>query len=870
MDNVDNEEKQIKNELLKTYNHASNYFINNQKEIKNIINFFSNISEYFNSISNKAFYQNDFQNISSNFNNIFNDIIKEHISLIKKFKAFSENIKLRILEPLLSYEKKYEKEINNSLNILKEIVDKLSQQSNNQIYQDKYKNLNISIGIFEKEKNEFLLNIFDLYLKLSKDELNNSLNNNNQIINKINDLKKSISKETFNLLDNNLILDIKSKSNVNQDLIKNNNNDIKMSILNKNNYNDFEILNIGEINYEKKFQNFFLLLKSQTNIDKNILNDINEAFQKNKFNFEFYTLFLKTLKRFLSKNKNSENDAFNSLFIIKSFSNLVCLTNIMNNIIETIKEYLIIKENSNAILIFEAIVKYGENCVYNDTFMCSILNKNRIFQNILIWKNAIFNTIFSQINKAIIEYDQNKDIADKINNYENKNLIEISGMNNYIYNYNSFSENKKKYINHKLIHEILFNTVKVYLNHFGNFNFILDNPSDINEIIFNDLHIDNEEMINYIIKYYSVAIHSRKKDKDENKNKRTKEKIKLIKAHKVDIIKQKYICDYGSNDSKYLILKYASKYLTSKENLNLLRLNKNLASLNPILYKNILTPRKNISISINKRLQIWKALLKYKTYSSVFNYKQLISEINKKEAIESNQSLMEQIMKDLKRTQCKNKESLGPIFNILRCLAYSNDNVNYYQGLNLICLFLYELTNNEEETFTLINNLHCFTPFGDIIENKFQKINLYCDIIEKLIYLFLPRISSLFQENQIKVIYFINSYLFTLFTNVYASLPESNMKFMFYVWDNFLTKGWNSIFEIILTIFKCLEKKLLELNPDDVLGYLGNVMWKNEIFYDEHFEEFLDMKKKFKIDLGLINLITEEIILENNIMTKKK
>ena len=238
MDNVDNEEKQIKNELLKTYNHASNYFINNQKEIKNIINFFSNISEYFNSISNKAFYQNDFQNISSNFNNIFNDIIKEHISLIKKFKAFSENIKLRILEPLLSYEKKYEKEINNSLNILKEIVDKLSQQSNNQIYQDKYKNLNISIGIFEKEKNEFLLNIFDLYLKLSKDEFNNSLNNNNQIINKINDLKKSISKETFNLLDNNLILDIKSKSNSNQDLIKNN-NDIKMSISNKNNYNDF-------------------------------------------------------------------------------------------------------------------------------------------------------------------------------------------------------------------------------------------------------------------------------------------------------------------------------------------------------------------------------------------------------------------------------------------------------------------------------------------------------------------------------------------------------------------------------------------------------------------------------------------------------
>ena len=205
-------------------------------------------------------------------------------------------------------------------------------------------------------------------------------------------------------------------------------------------------------------------------------------------------------------------------------------------------------------------------------------------------------------------------------------------------------------------------------------------------------------------------------------------------------------------------------------------------------------------------------------------------------------------MKDLKRTHCKNKESLGPIFNILRCLAYSNDNVNYYQGLNLICLFLYELTYNEEETFTLINNLHCFTPFGDVIENKFQKIDLYCDIIEKLIYLFLPRIFILFQQNQIRVIYFINSYLFTLFTNVYASLPENNMKFMFYVWDNFLTKGWNSIFEIILTIFKCLEKHLLTLNNDDILGFLGNNMRKNEIFLDANFDQFLQTKKKYKFN----------------------
>jgi ABC-type multidrug transport system fused ATPase/permease subunit len=60
----------------------------------------------------------------------------------------------------------------------------------------------------------------------------------------------------------------------------------------------------------------------------------------------------------------------------------------------------------------------------------------------------------------------------------------------------------------------------------------------------------------------------------------------------------------------------------------------------------------------------------------------------------------------------------------------------------------------------------------------------------------------------------------------------------------FLLNGWKSIFEIILAVFKCLEKKLLSLNEEDILSFLGNNMWKNEIFYDDNFEEFLEIKKK--------------------------
>ena len=700
---------------------------------------------------------------------------------------------------------------------------------------------------------------------MNKEQLSFTDNINNNISNEINNLRKEYKSNINNLLNNGLIINKECENIHNLNLIKQK-DDIQMSISNYIKPNYFEIIDVNKMDnkfYETEFYKFFYSLKSQSNIDKNLLKEINNYLEKNKFNFKIYKLFLNSLNQSISKKTYLENISNSSLFILKSFTNLVSLTNIMNNIIESIKDYLIIKTNRDALSIFEEIVKIGEKSVFNNIFMCSLLSKNKIFQNILIWKNSIFISIISLLFKTTKEYDENNKIELKNDNH--KNYLELIGLHKHLIDYNKFSEKKKIYINSKLSNEIIYNTIKIYLSHFGNYNFILENPLDINEIIFSDLHIDNQEMINYFIKSYSVFIHSIKNDNYDRKIKILKEKISLIKTNKNEIIEKKYSCNIESNKSKYIILKYSSKFLPTKDNLNLMHLNKDLSIMYREIYKNLLSPKNDKQISLEKRLNIWRSCLKYKTYSSVFDYNQLLLEINKKETIERNKNLMEQMMKDLKRTKCKDKESLGAIFNILRCLAYSNDNVNYYQGLNFICLFLYELTKNEEETFTLINNLICFTAFGDILENNFKKLDIYCNILEKLIYLFLPRIYSLFNDNQIKLIYFINPYLFTLFTNVYASLPENNLKFMFYVWDNFLLNWWKSVFEILLAIFKSLENKLLSLNGDEILAFLGNDLWKNEIFYDENFEAFLETKKKFKLDNELIDLIMEEQNIEKSI-----
>ena len=225
---------------------------------------------------------------------------------------------------------------------------------------------------------------------------------------------------------------------------------------------------------------------------------------------------------------------------------------------------------------------------------------------------------------------------------------------------------------------------------------------------------------------------------------------------------------------------------------------------------------------------------------------------------------MEQIIKDLKRTKYRYNESPASVFKILRCFAYSNNNINYYQGMNLLTLFLFELTKNEEETFIIINNLFCVTQFGDIIENDFKKLKIFYYIIEKLTYLYLPRIYSHFKDNQIKMIYFISPYFLTLFTNIYSYLPDNELGFLLYVWDNFIIKGWKSIFEIILTIFKYLENIILSLKDDEILTFLMNLP-KHDIFLDKNLEEFCETKKLFKLNNELINLLEQEISIEMKI-----
>ena len=850
----------------------------------------------------KDSYQKDNKNILVSLSEIIEEISKHHNIL--------NNIKQNY-----HYNFQKLKENENNKNLLISNEDKNILENNYySMYFTEYDNINVILKSSEKkyikikekiiqmenQKNKTLLNIFNSYLKIINNQIKSYENENNQIFNQMNHCQSESDIIFKTFLDNNSTLNKEWSQDINMELFnekiisQNNNNlnnvfplvkqkdyEILVNNLNNNNINKNNLLVNNKNNI--KIEQFITALNKENSINTGLLNEINEIFQNNKSNYQFYNNFLSLFNETIKKiSKETINKS--SLFIFKSFSNLVYCTNIINNIIENIKDNLLSNKNQDSYIIFDQIIIIGENAVYDHTFMCSLLNKNKIFKNILIWKNSILNKIIlllNNISKDCItgekeNYLNIKDlknnimkIALKVKNNINlnntKNDIELAGLNKYIENYTNLSTEQKELLNEKYTSEILHEVIKSYLRHMGNYNYILDNTYEINDIILNDLNIDNHVQIEYFIKYYTVCILSNKKEKPQNiyniKNKKIKEKILLIKNNKDNIIKEKYPCNCDLTKSKCIIIKNISKFLNNKDNLKLIYLNKNYLHLNMHIYKNILRKK---NISIKERINIWKAILKCNTYSSIFNYNQLISEINKQEAIKEDKKIMEQIIKDLKRTKYRYNESPASLFKLLRCFAYSNNNINYYQGMNLLTLFLFELTKNEEETFIIINNLFCVTQFGDIIENDFKKLKIFYYIIERLTYIYLPRIYSHFKDNQIKMIYFINPYFLTLFTNIYSYLPDNELGFLLYVWDNFIVKGWKSIFEIILTIFKYLENNILSLKGDEILTFLMNLP-KHDIFLDKNLEEFCETQKFFKLNNELINLLEQEISIEMKI-----
>jgi hypothetical protein len=190
--------------------------------------------------------------------------------------------------------------------------------------------------------------------------------------------------------------------------------------------------------------------------------------------------------------------------------------------------------------------------------------------------------------------------------------------------------------------------------------------------------------------------------------------------------------------------------------------------------------------------------------------------------------------------------------------------------MNFITALFFDIVQKEEETFHLLKCFFTNGKFGTIFKNRLSKLRDYFAILEKMIYLFLPKIYNKLIVNQIQVNIFASPYFVTIFANIYYYQQDKSTKFLLNSLDDFILNGWCSVFSTFISILKHFEKKILSLNGEELIKFLVNDMGKNELFTDDKFSVFYKLKKQNWISNELLECLEEELKLEKDIKSELK
>ena len=909
------------NPSLNIINSFYNYHIS---ILKKLLIISSNIKK--NIIPKLTTYKSNLENENSNFNLFVSDTLQKINAQEIKISEINNNYKIEA-DKLKQLELDSIKKLNNtaildsiqkSLDDQRKVVSNLSniqQQEVQKINKQYSESQDIMMKkLFEikstyKNNNHIIFGCLKDYFKIFHDELLNSKKNEeNKIIENIDFNEENQKPDEFihNMLineDNKIIFFNKWKYEVKQN-IENNNEDenlhLSKTIQKLSKLPLTEILyepeymliikdNLIQENYEQDYlSKFFFALRQNKEISTTELTKVINLFDQNIGKIDFYLEFC---DKYLNSNNTYDTNLYASSSLIEffNFSNLAHFKIFLNNIIENISSNLSFK-NKESFDLLDKIIIIGEKTFYDNTYLCSLLNQNKIYRIKCIWEDSIKFKILNILNAICAENTTKNSGNNSSNNKRSKiletllnkeknnqskktNLLEYLCLAENISNYGKLSEDKKIIINKIQAPTIIYQVFKTYIMHMSNYELKLDDSINVIYNIYNYYQFNDNDFIRYFLTYNNIYYYSCK-HKMENlslnkKKEKNKEKIKDIRS-KNKFISQKYPTIFKNEKSKIIILKRIFVFLNNKEKIQLITLNKKFKNfISNKIYKHILRQKNS---SINTHIEIWKIFLNCKKLKEMNKniYENFKKELNTKETNEKYFKIFKIIEVDLERTgfiDDKPNSSIASA-NILKSLQLYNVESNYYQGMNYMASYIYQNTLKEEESFYILLGLFITKKFSAIFQNNLIKLKTYFSLMDKLIYLYLPKIHFHFKKYQIKTDFFLSPYFITLFTNIYSYIKEKNNEFIMRVWDEYIIDGWKTIFEMILTLLKLKEQILIKLEGDELIDYLVNKINKDDIFRNKNYEKFEEMKKYFVFDNDLITFIEEEIKLGNKIQKK--
>ncbi len=710
----------------------------------------------------------------------------------------------------------------------KKIFNKALNDNTKQIY--KYQ-----IDYIHEKIDENLIKYDKMY-----NELNFNLNNNKEINIVLNLFANFVKQFSDNLQNFYSKLSEKIKDEDINKIQRNKEEKNNINIENENKKNDIIIF------YQKNKPKEVDIEKTLLNISQKIINNEN-GLKLNSIITIFDLLEIDVdndIEDDTEKNGNAQSIFLSDLSLtckdgiifVKNRQNFFHLGNILNSIF--------FKNKSNINIAYE-IIKISKHFKFKNIFLYEIiLKKNAYFRTKTLWikiieeflVNKINNVIEEKLNTKIEEGDESKK-KDKENIKLVLKNLNIDKRLSTVFKKLKNSQIKELY---KYIQESVITILNTFIPIMHNFQVQNNIIHDIIKKYRDILGINNS-----IVKYLETQLLINS----------------WISKNIYNVFNKDEIITYKNT----IILSEASKFLSKIDYLKLIIINKECSSkLKKILFANIFAQK---SINIESHIKYMCEYLQIKKLKDKYNYSQLkqdnIKYIKDNTSNKKVEKLANLIQQDLKRTALvKEKPEINDnLKNILCTFGFTFTDLGYYQGLNNLVSFLYQLLDFDEEiTFYFLCGLMLNTNYNLMLKNKFIFLNKLFHAFEKIIKLVMPEFLYLLRKINIELNYFCSSWFINLYTGNLTIIDKNNPPLLLiFFFEKFIIDDWSSLFNLGLTILQFCYNEYILLEKEQLIKYIMNIIIDGNIFDNDNFEK---CKNIFEKNEKIINEYLVDKILE--------
>ena len=456
------------------------------------------------------------------------------------------------------------------------------------------------------------------------------------------------------------------------------------------------------------------------------------------------------------------------------------------------------------------------------------------FNDVFTFKNERKKSFLSKISGA----------AMGLINPTNDSIFSKNRIYPLIKNFNELDKKQVEIIDKISIQELL-NLIKDNIPKMMNFNYPTELCLDLIAKLIEEYKIPKKN-IKYFVIYTNVCSNSiRRLLKNEENSEKNK------------------ISNFKKNDGKIKIFKILSRtipYLEFEDFNKLLLCSKTSnKKLKNKIYAHVLK-QKNINNKI--RLCIWENKLKVKELKNKHNYREILNK-------SQNDKVKKLIKLDVTRTSVNDKEKEEEIkkklIDVLFAVSQFNEDINYFQGMQYIVLFLMELYG-EEESFYLFLSLLLNTEYSLLFEKDLQKLKIFFYVFKRIISLYEPELNSFLNVNNLQVDLFLPPWFITLFSGTHHFLrkKEDNTPIVIRIIDFFILYGWKSSMSIGCALLHTYENDIMKLDFEGLNRFLLNDILKQDFFLNKNINVVEKCMDEFKISKKLILNIEAEYSQEKN------